>query len=256
MEGVPSRRGAIRIRAVVALLASATLVACSANNTQSNVIAPGRSIDAVTATLEAGAEILQSRPPIDALNAYLDGFHFYNGHMHSQMEAHHYCAIINEEVIQCVIYDGNTEDAKLMGVEYIISAQLFATLSPDEKALWHSHVHEVKSGQLVAPGIPELAEHALMEKLAHTYGKTWHTWHTDLDKKLPLGVPQLMMGFTRDDQIDPELVSERDKRMGINSDDEKRSREDIAPPATDPGADAWQKGKVIQIKDPTGNRTH
>ncbi len=95
-----------------------------------------------------------------------------------------------------------------------------------------------------------------MEKLAHTYGKTWHTWHTDLNKKLPLGVPQLMMGFTRDGQIDPGLVSERDKRMRIDSDDAKRSREDIVPPAIDPGADAWQKGKVIQIKDPTGSRTH
>lgn len=67
----------------------------------------------------------------------------------------------------------------------------------------------MKSGQLVAPGIPELAEHALMEKLAHTYGKTWHTWHTDLDKTLPLGVFQLMVGFTRDGQIDPGLVPER-----------------------------------------------
>lgn len=147
MEGVPSRMGVIRIRAVVALLASATLVACSANSTQSNVIAPGRSMDAVTATLEAGADVLQSRPPIDALNGYLDGFHFYNGHMRSQMEAHHYCAIINEEVIHCVIYDGNTKDAKLMGVEYSISAQLFATLSPDEKALWHSHVHEIRTAR-------------------------------------------------------------------------------------------------------------
>lgn len=246
----------IPIQAVVILLVSATLVSCSKDNTQSNVIAPGRPMGAVSKTLDVGADVLQSRPPIDALNAYLDGFHFYNGHMHSQMEAHHYCAILNEEVIQCVIYDGNTKDAKLMGVEYIISEQLFATLSPGEKTLWHSHVHEVKSGQLVAPGIPEPAEHALMEKLAHTYGKTWHTWHTDLNKKLPLGVPQLMMGFTRDGQIDPGLVSERDKRMRIDSDDAKRSREDIVPPAIDPGADAWQKGKVIQIKDPTGSRTH
>ncbi|VVP47166.1 hypothetical protein PS838_05157 [Pseudomonas fluorescens] len=59
-----------------------------------------------------------------------------------------------------------------MGVEYIISEQLFGKLPDAEKALWHSHVHEVKSGQLVAPGIPDIAEHALMEKLIHTYGKT------------------------------------------------------------------------------------
>jgi len=64
---------------------------------------------------------LQAKPPIEAINAYLDGFHFYNGHPDVQMEAHHYCSILNEDVIQCVIFDGNTKDAKIMGVEYIIA---------------------------------------------------------------------------------------------------------------------------------------
>ena len=123
---------------------------------------------------------LQRKPPIEAINAYLDGFHFYNGNIKGQMKAHHYCSILNEEVIQCVIYDGNVKDAKIRGVEYIVSGQLFKRLPDQEKAMWHSHVHEVKSGQLVAPGIPQVAEQELMKKLVGTYGKTWHTWHTDL----------------------------------------------------------------------------
>ena len=229
----------------------ASLTACAGNDSASNVVAPGDAKSPGTRALDTGAALLQSRPPIDALNAYLDGFHFYNGHPDVQMEAHHYCAILNEEVIQCVIYDGNHKDAKLMGVEYIISEQLFNSLPAPEKALWHSHVHEVKSGQLVAPGIPAVAEHALMEKLVHTYGKTWHTWHTDLHKRLPLGVPQLMMGFTADGQADPRMVAERDQRLGIDSTEKKRSRADIAPPAIAPGADAWRHGTIIQIDDPT-----
>lgn len=232
-------------------LCVASLSACAGNDSASNVVAPGDTKSATTRTLDAGAALLQSRPPIDALNAYLDGFHFYNGHPDVQMEAHHYCAILNEEVIQCVIYDGNRKDAKLMGVEYIISEQLFNSLPAPEKALWHSHVHEVKSGQLVAPGIPQVAEHALMEKLVHTYGKTWHTWHTDLNKRLPLGVPQLMMGFTADGQADPKMVSERDQRLGIDSAKEKQARADIVAPPIAPGADAWRQGNIIQIEDPT-----
>jgi hypothetical protein len=170
------------------------------------------------------------------------------------MEAHHYCSILNDEVIQCVIYDGNVKDARIMGVEYIVSAKLFATLPDAEKALWHSHVHEVKSGQLIAPGIPQVAEHELMEKLIHTYGKTWHTWHTDLHKDLPVGVPQLMMGFTADGQADPAMVAARDKRFGIESAERRKKREDIAAPAIDPGADAWQRAKAIQVDDPTGSQ--
>ena len=242
----------IASRTSLMLMILGLLTACAGNTTSSNVVAPGEEKTATTRTLEAGAALLQSRPPIDALNAYLDGFHFYNGHPEVQMEAHHYCSILNEEVIQCVIYDGNRKDAKLMGVEYIISEQLFAKLPRAEKALWHSHVHEVKSGQLVAPGIPDIAEHALMEKLIHTYGKTWHTWHTDLNKDLPLGVPQLMMGFTADGQIEQRLVTDRDRRLGVDSTQKKKARADIPAPAIDPGADAWRKGKVIQIEDPTG----
>ncbi|MDQ0122155.1 hypothetical protein J2W17_001100 [Pseudomonas lini] len=248
----PQRTFFIASRTSLMLMILGLLTACAGNTTSSNVIAPGEEKTVTTRTLDAGAALLQSRPPIDALNAYLDGFHFYNGHPEVQMEAHHYCSILNEEVIQCVIYDGNRKDAKLMGVEYIISEQLFAKLPDAEKALWHSHVHEVKSGQLVAPGIPDIAEHALMEKLIHTYGKTWHTWHTDLNKDLPLGVPQLMMGFTADGQIDQRLVTDRDRRLGVDSIRKKKARADIPAPAIDPGADAWRKVKVIQIEDPSG----
>lgn len=231
---------------------AAALAACGENNTASNVVAPGAPESAKTQVLEAGAAALQNKPPIEAINAYLDGFHFYNGRPQAQMEAHHYCSVVNEDVMQCVIFDGNQKDAKLMGVEYIVSAKLFATLAAEEKALWHSHVHEVKSGQLFAPGIPEVAEKALMEKLVGTYGKTWHTWHSDLGKGLPLGVPQLMMGFTADGQHDPALVAARDRRFGIDSAAKRQARADIPVPPIDPGADAWQQGHTVQIADPTG----
>lgn len=232
---------------LVAVLA----VGCGDRKTASPVAAPGQPETAKTRALEAGAAMLQDRPPIEAINAYLDGFHFYNGRTGAQMEAHHYCSILNEEVIQCVIYDGNVKDAKLMGLEYIVSGRLFASLPEAEKALWHSHVHEVKSGQLIAPGIPAAAERALMDKLVGTYGKTWHTWHTDQHKALPLGVPQLMMGATADGQMDPAMVAARDRRFGIDSLAKRRERAEIVAPPIDPGADAWQRGKVVQIDDPT-----
>jgi len=227
-----------------------TAAGCGGRNSASHVQSPGADESAGLQTLETGAALLQSRPPIAAINAYLDGFHFYSGNMKGQMEAHHYCSILNEELIQCVIYDGNVRDARITGVEYIISARLFAKLPANEKSMWHSHVHEVKSGQLIAPGIPEVAEHELMERLVGTYGKTIHTWHTDLQKELPVGIPQLMMGFTADGQIDPSMVAARDQRFGIHTADRKKSRADIPAPAVAEGADAWQHGKVVQIADP------
>jgi hypothetical protein len=230
----------------------AAMCACGGSNTGSSVDPPGEKASAKTRALEAGAAAMQNKPPIEALSAYLDGFHFYSGRMQAQMEAHHYCSILNEEVIQCVIYDGNVKDAKIMGVEYIVSEARFKALPEAEKLLWHSHVHEVKSGQLVAPGIPDAAEQELMKKLVSTYGKTWHTWHTDLHKELPLGVPQLMMGFTADGQADAAMVAARDQRLGVQSAEKKKNRESIPAPAIAPGADAWQQGRSVQLSDPTG----
>lgn len=178
-------------------------VSCGGDNTSSNVESPGGKKTIKSKTLEAGADLLQDKGPLKKINAYLDGFHFYNGNINAQMEAHHYVSQLNEDLYQAIMYDGNGEDAKIMGVEYIVTAKLFDSLPDEEKKLWHSHHHEVKSGALIAPGIPELAEDALMQKLVSTYGKIIHTWHTDQDRTLPVGAPQVMMGFTKDGQLKP-----------------------------------------------------
>ncbi|AKD54551.1 OBAP family protein [Spirosoma radiotolerans] len=223
------------------------MLACGGSNTPSNVTSPGGEKTAKTKVLEAGATAIQARKPVDKLTIYLDGFHFYNGHMDGQMEAHHYCTKLNEDLTQCVIFDGNGDSAKIMGVEYIVSEKLFKTLPADEKKLWHSHRYEVKSGSLIAPGLPDLAEHELMETIVSTYGKTWHTWHTDQNLKLPLGSPALMMGFLKDGQINKQLEQNRDRRFEVSTADKKKKRADIPAPPVQPGADAWQTGDVVQL---------
>jgi hypothetical protein len=210
---------------------------------------PGEEPSIKSKVLEAGAAILQNHEPLDAMNEYLDAFHFHNGDTARQVEAHHYCGKVNEDLTQCVIFNGNGSDALLMGVEYIISERLFKGLPEEEKKLWHSHVYEVKSGQLIMPGVPNIAEHEAMEKLVSTYGKTWHTWHLEQpDHTLPLGFPALMMAFTADGQIDREKLKERDRRFDVSTEDKRKNREDIPTPAIQPGADSWEKGEILQLE--------
>jgi hypothetical protein len=87
-----------------------------------------------------------------------------------------------------------------------------------------------------------------MEQIVSTYGKTIHTWHTDLDKALPLGTPLLMMGFTQDGQLDTALVQARDQRFDVSTAEKRKNRADIAAPPVQPGANAWQKGEVRQLQ--------
>lgn len=229
------------------VLATVLLYSCDNRKSPSHVDAPGEKKSGETQALETGADLLQRKTPLNRINVYLDGFHFYNGNMKAQMEAHHYVSQLNEDLHQAIIYDGNGEDAKIMGIEYIISERLFNTLPEEEKKLWHSHHHEVSSGLLVAPGIPDAAEHELMEKLISTYGKTIHTWHTDQERNLPIGTPQLMMVYTKDGQVNPELVKKRDDQLKISTAEKRKNRSDIPVPPVAAGANAWQQGHIRQF---------
>ena len=225
-----------------------TLTACS-QHVPSTASVSGESKTFKTEVLEAGAEMIQSEDPINAIAIYLDGFHFHNGYMDKQIEAHHYCTQMNDDFTQCIIYNGNGKDALLMGVEYVISKRLFETLPMEERMLWHSHVYEVKSGQLIAPGLPQVAQHELMEKLVSTYGKTWHTWRMEqFDNQLPLGFPELMMGFTADGQVHPFLIEKRDRLFGTSTEANREARKDIPKPEILKGADAWEQGNILQLK--------
>jgi len=245
-----SRRGFSSV-----LGAAAAYVACACGRAVAQQPAaqgspvPGGEVSTKSQMLGMGADLLQSKGPINDINMYLNGFHFYADDMGRQIEAHHYCTHVTADFFQCVIYDGNESGARLIGIEYIVSEKVFKTLPDDEKPLWHSHRHETTSGELVMPGIPGPVEKAAIATLVSTYGKTFHTWPIDRNSALPLGIPQLMMGFTQDGQIKPEILQARDSRLKIVTADTRRARADLASsaPPVQPGADGWSSGQAPQL---------
>lgn len=197
--------------------------------------------------LDLAASVMQPKYPLDALSTFLNGIHFYADDMGRQVEAYHFCIHLRHDMHQCIIFDSNKPDARLIGIEYIISAERFRQLPDEEKRLWHSHHFEVKSGQLVAPGIPEMAEHAYFQDLVSTYGKTFHNWQIDRDD-FPYGIPQLMMGFTQDGQADEAMLAERDRRLGISWQRRRKDRADIPASEVISGANSWESGRSVQTR--------
>ena len=197
--------------------------------------------------LDLASSAIQRKYPVEAISTYLNGFHMYADDMGRQVEASHFCIHLRHDLHQCVIFDRNAPGARLIGIEYIISEERFRGLPDEEKRLWHSHHYEVKSGILVAPGIPDLAEHAYFEDLVSTYGKTFHTWQYDRDD-FPYGIPQLMMGLTEDGQADEELINARDRRLRVSTPRKRRGRSDIPWPEVIPGANSWESGRTVQTQ--------
>jgi hypothetical protein len=202
------------------------LIACARDDSPPAGAPQGKPKEEGTRILETGAQALQSFEPVKAIDTYLDGFHAMKDHPSHVMEAHHFCRAGNEEFTQCVIFDANTANANLIGIEYIISERLFETLPPDERELWHPHNYEILSGQLVAPGLPEVAERAFLEKKLNSYGKTWHVWDTAAHdgKTLPVGKPMLAWSYNADGELGRDLIGERDKRMNIDTEGKREAR--------------------------------
>jgi hypothetical protein len=185
-------------------------------------------------TLSAGAEMLQTQSPPSQFNAYLVGLHPMKSHPQMQAEAHHFCRQVNQDFAQCVLFDGNTAAANLTGVEYIISEKLFAQLPAAEKQYWHPHNYEILSGQLVAPGLPDVAEKEFLKTKMNSYGKTWHLWNTghfgmnDADR-LPLGPPELAWSFNHDGEQVAGLLESFQKRLDVNLAKARAARAELSP---------------------------
>ncbi|KAG0314460.1 hypothetical protein BGZ99_008131 [Dissophora globulifera] len=214
-----------------------------------------------TAALAAGASLLQSFKPLGGFCEAFCGLHVYPDHPKRQYIAFHYCHLIDEDRRQCLIYDSDSVSAKLVAVEYIISERLFKSLDENEKKYWHSHKFEVESGMIVQVAksmVPEMitkaTELTALQILVNTYGKTIQLWpvdeHGECSSRVPSGPPQLLASFTRDGQVNLDLLAKRDKMLGISTQEKRKEREGkIQGNPVAEGADQWEKGKPWQIYD-------
>jgi hypothetical protein len=148
-----------------------------------------------------------------------------------QLIVQHYCAAHTETghgdaLFQCILFDTQGKNAKLLGVEYIISDAEYRRLPAEEKKYWHPHTYEVLGGGLIAPGMEDQAERKFMQAVLTTWGKTWHTW-PDPRTAVPVGEPLLIWSLTADGQADEKVVAARDKEFGVSTAEirERRGRD-------------------------------
>ena len=115
---------------------------------------------------------------------------------HAQV-AYHYCKPVNDDVSQCVLYDGTGPDARLIGIEYLVSDALYQKMPPEEKVYWHDHKYEVDSGLLKSLTQTGADEKKTLAAVRTLWGKVFHTWATG--KTYPAGPPRLFWAVTGED---------------------------------------------------------
>ncbi|MFO0825094.1 MAG: DUF1264 domain-containing protein [Gemmataceae bacterium] len=108
--------------------------------------------------------------PMTGPHLHFCGIHMAKKNPKLQFITQHYCAAHtggpDGDIFQCVLFDGTGQNAKLIGVEYLISDAAYRKLPETEKPYWHAHTYEVLGGGLIAPGMQPKDESAFM-KVVH-----------------------------------------------------------------------------------------
>lgn len=159
--------------------------------------------------------------PLTGPHAHFCGIHIAKSNPKFQLVTQHYCAAHSgggseDAMFQCVLFDTTGKNAKLLGVEYIVTDAAYRQLPDDEKKYWHAHTYEVLGGGLIAPGMKPDDEMNFMKMILTTWGKAWHTW-PDPKSPVPMGEPMLIWSLMGDGQVDPKVVAARDKEFGCDT---------------------------------------
>jgi hypothetical protein len=104
----------------------------------------------------------------------------------------HFCKPNDKIMMVCQLYDSNSPNATLFGVEYMITADAYRNIPDRDKPNWHYHKEEFAPNR-ADPKLPMLSEqqqNATMKTLAESYGKIIITWNPN--DKAPIFPPQVI----------------------------------------------------------------
>lgn len=147
------------------------------------------SVILATATMTTVAPVTTSAQQQNATSGGkpVDGYNLPQGHItairhvfdDSSLRVHHYCKMSDKIFLVCQLYDSESQNATLIGMEYIITHEQYNSLPDREKPNWHYHKIEFAPNR-ADPKFPELnaqQTQSEMMKAMDTYGKVIITWN-------------------------------------------------------------------------------
>jgi len=108
--------------------------------------------------------------------------------------AYHFCKPVTADLSQCLLYDGTGPNARLIGIEYLVSDAVYQAMADEEKGYWHDHKYEVDAGLLRSLTERGEAEKKTMAGVRPLWGKVYHTWVSG--KSYPRGPARLFWSVT------------------------------------------------------------
>src|SRR5260370_39743595 len=116
-------------------------------NRRQALVAAG-AVLATAANLRADDAAVKNNPcalagtPLDDMHLYLCAFHVGKKDPRLQIEAHHYCMEVRPGLFQCIVLESNKAKARFLGIEYIVSNEIYQGFTPEKKLYCHPHDYE------------------------------------------------------------------------------------------------------------------
>ncbi|HEX5892709.1 MAG TPA: DUF1264 domain-containing protein [Nitrososphaeraceae archaeon] len=178
------------------------------------------SVILATATMTTVAPVTTSAQQQNATSGGkpVDGYNLPQGHITAirhvfddpSLRVHHYCKMSDKIFLVCQLYDSESQNATLIGMEYIITHEQYNSLPDREKPNWHYHKIEFAPNR-ADPKFPELnaqQTESEMMKAMDTYGKVIITWNpNDNLPAFPAQEQQVEHPFMVNATVKPETTS-------------------------------------------------
>lgn len=178
------------------------------------------SVILATATMTTVAPVTTSAQQQNATSGGkpVDGYNLPQGHITAirhvfddpSLRVHHYCKMSDKIFLICQLYDSESQNATLIGMEYIITHEQYNSLPDREKPNWHYHKIEFAPNR-ADPKFPELnaqQTQSEMMKSMDTYGKVIITWNpNDNLPAFPSQEQQVEHPFMVNATVKPETTS-------------------------------------------------
>jgi hypothetical protein len=126
--------------------------------------------------------------PSDGFTLHIDADKHYAAHPNERI--HHWCKKLSKGLIECQLYTSDAPNAELVGVETIVSPELYATFSTSEKRFWHWHQYEVPRVNASMPDLSKDEAAKVVAQILPTYGKVYILWDPMTDPN-PVGAPSV-----------------------------------------------------------------
>jgi hypothetical protein len=160
---------------LVILTGFASLVA--ADQLPSEMVSTANNENVVSGSLATNA--LDKKSPLDSYESPYGHIVHMAGNL-SGTEIHHYCKIGESSNLSatCLLFDDDSPNAKLIGLEFAISKNAYLALPEEEKPNWHSHPKEtITQANLSFPELSQDEAKKMMKIITDTYGRQITVWN-------------------------------------------------------------------------------